>query len=183
MKVEEDRKERRRKLGLPEELTEEEKEKEEKRRQAKMKEDAQRLEKHVAYAKPVGITEKLRKILVGMKKGAGKMDGCLCLSLYLLASGDAAFKTSCSVLLKYVGNIAKNPEEEKFRRIRLSNAAFQQKVASVTGGVDFLVACGFGYDTDREFLTITRDAVNPETLDAAGTVLDSAMNNPFFGQL
>ena len=71
MKLEEDRRERRRKLGLPEELTEEEKAKEQAKKQAKMQEEAERLRKHVAYAKPVGITEKLRSSLVIMKQTSG----------------------------------------------------------------------------------------------------------------
>jgi len=165
MKLEEDRRERRRKLGLPEELTEEEKAKEQAKKQAKMEEEAERLRKHTAYAKPVGITEKLRGILVTMKQ----------------TSGDGPFKTACGILLKYVGNVVKNPEEEKFRHIRLSNAAFQQKVASVSGGVEFLNLCGFHRDGD--FLVMNRGEVNIEILNAAGTVIDNAVNNPFFGSL
>jgi hypothetical protein len=34
-------------------------------------------------------------------------------------------KRAFQTLLAYVGNVAKKPDEEKFRKIRLSNATFQ----------------------------------------------------------
>lgn len=40
-------------------------------------------------------------------------------------------------------NIVSNPDEEKYRKIRASNKAFQEKVCSVTGSVLFLEAVGF----------------------------------------
>jgi len=44
---------------------------------------------------------------------------------------------------RYIGNVASNPGEEKFRRIRVSNAAFQSKVASAPHGLEFLEIVGF----------------------------------------
>lgn len=178
--MEEDKKERRRKLGLPEELTEEEKAKEQAKKQAKMQEEAERLKKHVAYAKPVGITEKLRGLLVTMKQSSGAFPQIkiACLSV---VTDEAPFKAACNVLLKYIGNVVKHPDEDKFRHIRLGNVAFQQKVASMPGGIEFLNSCGF--HQAGEFLVMLREDVNIETLNAAGTVIDSAMNNPFFGSL
>jgi len=46
-------------------------------------------------------------------------------------------------LCKYIDNILKNPSEEKFRKIRLSNKAFQERVAVMEGANDFLSGCGF----------------------------------------
>lgn len=46
-------------------------------------------------------------------------------------------------LCKYIDNILKNPTEEKFRKIRRSNKAFQERVASMEGSNDFLLGCGF----------------------------------------
>lgn len=37
--------------------------------------------------------------------------------------------------------------EVKFRKIRLTNAAVQQRVASMHGGVEFLELCGFQKDS------------------------------------
>ncbi len=47
------------------------------------------------------------------------------------------------MLCRYIGNVASNPGEEKFRRIRVSNAAFQSKVASAPHGLEFLEIVGF----------------------------------------
>ena len=129
MKVEEDRKERRRKLGLPEELTEEEKEKEEKRRQKKLKEEADRLEKHVAYAKPVGIIEKLRKILVGMKREAGGMNW-LCLSFSSACVRGRCFqiRVLCSAEVHW-------KHRQESRRREISANSVEQRSFSAEGGL------------------------------------------------
>jgi hypothetical protein len=37
-------------------------------------------------------------------------------------------KRAFQTLLTYIGNVAKNPDEEKFRKIRLTNATFQVKI-------------------------------------------------------
>lgn len=38
---------------------------------------------------------------------------------------DAKVKRAFQTLLTYIGNVAKNPNEEKFRKIRLTNPSFQ----------------------------------------------------------
>ena len=47
------------------------------------------------------------------------------------------------LFLQYLDNILQNPTEEKFRKIRKSNKAFQERVASQEGTDMFLEACGF----------------------------------------
>lgn len=120
------------------------------------------------FVKPVGTLAELRQRLVEMKQHT---------------TDDGTFKTACSTLLKYMGNVARNPDEEKYRRIRLGNAVFQQRVASVNGGVEFLELCGFKKDDEGEFLTMPRETVNKELLNGVGGLLDSALKNPFFGSL
>ena len=110
-KLAEDRRARRLKLGLPEELTEEEKEKERLRAEAKAREAKEAAEKKAAaglIVKPVQTIDALRKILVDIKKNnPGNEDGV-----------NTCYKT----LLAYLGNVMKNPpEEEKYRVIKLSN--------------------------------------------------------------
>lgn len=168
LKLEEDRKERRRKLGLPEEPTEEElrKEAEKKEREKKAAEEAA-AQKAALAPRPVTVIDKLRGILVSMKKDS--------------PGGDAQFKTACSTLLKYLGNIAANPQEPKFRSIKLSNAAFQQRVAAVPGSLDFLQLCGFKMSS--EALTMEEADVQPAVLQAAGAEINNALTNPFFGAL
>ncbi|KAK6163696.1 hypothetical protein DH2020_000560 [Rehmannia glutinosa] len=50
-----------------------------------------------------------------------------------------AFRT----LLIYVKNIINNPDEEKFRKIRISNPVFQDRVGKFEDGIKFLELCGF----------------------------------------
>jgi hypothetical protein len=73
--------------------------------------------------------QQMRTTLLDMKKAA--------------PGGDEQFKTCISTLLKYIGNVAKNPGEEKFRSIKSGNAAFQGRVAVVPGAEAFLGLCGF----------------------------------------
>ncbi|XP_022153372.1 UBX domain-containing protein 1-like isoform X2 [Momordica charantia] len=88
-----------------------------------------------------------------------------------------AFQT----LFIYVRNVAKKPDEEKFRKIRLSNPLFQERVGSLKGGIEFLELCGF--QRKGEFLYLPRDKVDPRVLFTAGSLLESALTNPFFGIL
>lgn len=76
-----------------------------------------------------------------------------------------------------------DPDEEKYRKIRLSNAAFQARVSSVEGSLRFLELLGFQKDEGGEFLVMPRDKVSVETLNAAGGELNNALTNPFFGAL
>ena len=46
-------------------------------------------------------------------------------------------------LCKLIGNIVNNPAELKYRKIRKSNRAFSEKVASLEGSQQFLEGCGF----------------------------------------
>jgi hypothetical protein len=43
-------------------------------------------------------------------------------------------KRAFQTLLTYIGNVAKNPDEEKFRKIRLTNATFQVKLLNLEIG-------------------------------------------------
>ncbi|XP_028260609.1 LOW QUALITY PROTEIN: UBX domain-containing protein 6-like [Parambassis ranga] len=52
-------------------------------------------------------------------------------------------KAAVDIISKYVDNICKNPTEEKYRKIKLSNKVFQEKVRSVEGSREFLQALGF----------------------------------------
>lgn len=54
--------------------------------------------------------------------------------LFLEQEDDARVKKAFQTLLTYVGNVARNPDEEKFRKIRLNNPAFQvRKSANMVG--------------------------------------------------
>ena len=50
-------------------------------------------------------------------------------------------------LCKYFDNILRNPTEEKFRKIRKSNKAYQERISGVEGCDLFLQAAGFQTET------------------------------------
>ncbi|KAG2580178.1 UBX domain-containing protein 1-like isoform X2 [Panicum virgatum] len=86
-------------------------------------------------------------------------------------------------LLKIIANIVKNPAEEKFRRIRLSNPIFMDRVGNLQGGVEFLELCGFQRLSASGYLVMPRDRADMALLNAAGVEIASAMENPYFGLL
>lgn len=49
--------------------------------------------------------------------------------------------------------------EDKFRRVRLTNPAIQQRVAAFSGAVDFLLLAGFQKDESGEGLEMPEDKV------------------------
>lgn len=55
-----------------------------------------------------------------------------------------AFKT-CHVIL---GNVLKDPSEEKYRRVNLGNENFQKRVGKITGALSILKGAGFEEQPD-----------------------------------
>lgn len=51
------------------------------------------------------------------------------------------------------------------------------------GGIEFLELCGFEKTEGGDFLHLPSDKLDMERLNAAGSLLRSAMTNPFFGLL
>ena len=164
------RRERRRKLGLPEELTEEEKARERQRAEEKAaaaKEEQRKKAEAGLVVKPVTAVDDLRKILVEIKKTHKD-------------TNDEGVATCFKTLLLYLGNVMKDPEDAKFRTIKLANGAFQKRVQSV-GGDAFLRRVGF--EDDGETLAMPREKVDRVLINLAGAEINSALSNPFFGVL
>lgn len=59
----------------------------------------------------------------------------------------------------------------------------QDRVGSLKGGIEFLELCGFEKIEGGEFLFLPRDKVDIAVLHSAGSELNSAIVNPFFGVL
>lgn len=76
-------------------------------------------------------------------------------------------------LAKYIENIVTHPEDEKYRKIRLSNRIFGERVRPVEGGYEFLIGAGFVERVidDDTFLVHADDNVDalPELLDGLRT--------------
>ncbi|EEF34340.1 ubiquitin-associated uba/ubx domain-containing protein, putative [Ricinus communis] len=158
-KLEEDKAERRRKLGLPPE--------------------------DPATTKPSTpvVEEKKSSLPVRPATKAEQMRECLRTLKQTHKDDDAKVKRAFQTLLTYIGNVAKNPNEEKYRKIRVNNQTFQDRVGSLKGGVELLELCGFEKIEGGEFLFLHRDKVEMALLNSAGSELNSAINNPFFGVL
>ncbi|KAJ4448122.1 UBX domain-containing protein 6 [Periplaneta americana] len=84
-------------------------------------------------------------------------------------------------LCKYLENIITNPTEEKYRKIRMSNRAYQDRVACLEGTQDFLTAAGFKIqklpfqDGEEDFWVYSEDNLeNSETLQILYDALQSA---------
>ncbi|XP_077462964.1 UBX domain-containing protein 6 [Stigmatopora argus] len=80
-------------------------------------------------------------------------------------------KAAVDIISKYVENICKNPSEEKYRKIKLSNKVFKEKLRCVEGSREFLEALGFistmlavdGQEEEEEFLVLPEQS--PDTLE------------------
>ncbi|KAL8057980.1 hypothetical protein ABFX02_04G219000 [Erythranthe guttata] len=90
-----------------------------------------------------------------------------------------AFKT----LLIYVTNIFNNPDNDKLRKIRISNPLFQERVGKFEEGIEFLELCGFERVDGGKFLLLPRQNVDIGVLMSAAIELHNASRNPFFGLL
>ncbi|XP_058103257.1 uncharacterized protein LOC131246840 [Magnolia sinica] len=158
-RLEEDKAERRRKLGLAPE--------------------------DPAPPKPAApaVQEKPSALPIKPATKAERMRDCLRSLKHNHKDDDAKVKRAFQTLLTYVGNVAKNPDEEKFRKIRLNNPSFQDRVGSLKGGIEFLELCGFAKIEGGEFLFLPRNKVDMPVLHSAGSELNSAIVNPFFGVL
>jgi UBX domain-containing protein 6 len=66
-----------------------------------------------------------------------------CLIIYNCNVKDKA-EQCVETLIKYLENIVNHPDEEKYRKIRMSNRIFSEKVKPVEGSLEFLTAAGFG---------------------------------------
>ncbi|KAJ6809988.1 chromatin assembly factor 1 subunit A-B-like [Iris pallida] len=157
-RLEEDKAERRRKLGLPPE--------------------------EPGSSKPVvpPVQEKKTFLPIRPATKVERMRDCLRSLKQNHKDEDAKLKRAFQTLLTYVGNVARNPDEDKFRKIRLNNQTFQDRIGSLQGGIEFLEQCGFQKEGD-EFLFLPRDKVDMAVLNSAGSEINSAISNPFFGVL
>ncbi|KAE8725885.1 Detected protein of unknown function [Hibiscus syriacus] len=83
--------------------------------------------------------------------------------------GNDRVKRAFQTLLIYIRNVAKSPDEEKFRKIRLGNPKFQERVGNLKGGIEFLELCGFERSEGNKFLVSPRDKVDIRLLNYAGS--------------
>ncbi|KAG6787387.1 hypothetical protein POTOM_009026 [Populus tomentosa] len=170
-KLEADKDERRRMLGLPSVS----------HTATKLSRPSTDDKKNYVSVASVSKVEKLRECLRSLKRSHKVND--FCSLTYTQMDDDARVKRAFQTLLVYVGNVAQNPDKEKFRKIRIGNPLFQNRVGRLIGGIEFLELCGFERIEEDKFLFLPRDKVDLAVLNSAGLEIKSAMSNPFFGLL
>jgi len=76
---------------------------------------------------------------------------------------------------KLLGNLTGSGGGEKFRCIRMANAAISSKVLDVPGGLQLLLAAGFVQREGEEAAGLLQHAYDSESAAAARYVLDKLL--------
>ena len=104
------------------------------------------------------------------------------LMIHTLNKDHEKVKVCIETICKYMDNIIANPQEEKFRKIRLNNKAFQDRILPLEGTQEFLQAVGFQMKSlpgpnqvDEHFYVLDAErAVNTDHLRSVKDVLFAA---------
>jgi len=73
--------------------------------------------------------------------------------------------------LIYIGNVLKNQEEEKYKKIGIKNKAFISRVGSVKEAYDLLLVIGWKEGVAKDFLVLTDTSLT--CLELASALLTS----------
>jgi len=85
------------------------------------------------------------------------------------------FTIASRTLLAYMKNIVLHSSEEKYRRIRVNNAQFQNKLAGKDGGMECMKIVGFEEETvDGEEILIMK-SIHPKRLKTVTKLLDQVV--------
>ncbi|XP_078460267.1 peptide-N(4)-(N-acetyl-beta-glucosaminyl)asparagine amidase isoform X1 [Lampetra fluviatilis] len=88
-------------------------------------------------------------------------------------SEESKFQDAAGILLAYADNVLRNPEERRFRSIRLANPAFSSRLLPVPGAVQCLFEMGFAEDETQ--LVLPADA-SLDTLRKVRDQIESERN-------
>uniref|UniRef100_A0AAV1UIN4 UBX domain-containing protein n=1 Tax=Peronospora matthiolae TaxID=2874970 RepID=A0AAV1UIN4_9STRA len=80
-------------------------------------------------------------------------------------SFDAVSRTAVMTLMGIVTNILSDPENEKVRSIRVSNATFERSIGRVKGGIEFMTSIGFKLVPETQALVLSADFLNEGLLE------------------
>lgn len=104
-----------------------------------------------------------------------------CLIIHTCNKNKEKVNICIETLSKYIENILSNPTEEKFRKIRISNKAYQERIEPVEGTKEFLEAAGFSIkelpfnDTTEKFWVFPEEKLDDlSTLEQLRDALVSA---------
>ncbi|KAL4108926.1 hypothetical protein PRIC1_000634 [Phytophthora ramorum] len=90
---------------------------------------------------------------------------------------DAVSRTAITTLMKIVANILSDPENEKVRSIRLSNAVFHRSVGQVKGGLEFLKSVGFVVVPETQMLVLNPGPLDKKLLEVGMRLLNGEAND------
>lgn len=133
-------------------------------------------------ANPAAIRQAITEQLALLGGGAGTHEGPGALAK-ALATALAKVKASCSyedflaaakALTTYADNVIKHPDDPKYRKVRLANAAYQSKVGSKPGGRECMEVLGFQERTEAMEPVLVMDHVHPQ-LPSVLNLLQQAM--------
>lgn len=104
------------------------------------------------------------------------------LMIYTLNKDPDKIKTGVETLCKYLDNIISNPGDDKFKKIRVNNKVFQERIQPLEGTETFLQAAGFTpkslqgpNETPEDFLVISDEyATDTEKLESLKEILLTA---------
>lgn len=72
-----------------------------------------------------------------------------CIMIHAMNKDPELLNTGVNTLVRYVENLINNPEDEKFKKIRVQNKAFQARIVPLVGGVEYLELVGYTLITDE----------------------------------
>lgn len=80
---------------------------------------------------------------------------------------------SLEIVLKLLKNIVREPENSKFRKIRLSNPKIKEAIGEAVGGVELLEFVGFKLQEDDGEMWATMEVPSEEEINILSQVIDS----------
>merc|ERR1711998_494511 len=121
-----------------------------------------------AAAVPTPETEELRQLRTRVENAVQRFVGGV-------APEWVQARVGLETLNTMLGKILQSPTEDKYRRIRLSNAAYTNKIGKHDGGKEMLLAANFRFSPDGEALQY--DRTDPAELLTARQALDAAISS------
>mmetsp|Transcript_22441 Transcript_22441/g.55534 ORF Transcript_22441/g.55534 Transcript_22441/m.55534 type:complete len:427 (+) Transcript_22441:202-1482(+) len=82
------------------------------------------------------------------------------------AASSQVYTTAVTTLNKVLDNIISNPMEEKYRKVKVHNAAFGKRLGNLVGGRQAMLAVGFTQTTDESGTQIYLLQASPEAWPA-----------------
>jgi hypothetical protein len=95
-------------------------------------------------------------------------------TVYPTFSYPDTIRTCLTTIKTILGNILKNPTEQKFQKINLSNENFKNRVGDIVGGIFILNQCGF---QEEEGFLILKDLNKMDFLPKAIAIMDREILN------